>query len=146
MKTLGENIRHYRERTGLTQTELAYRLNVSDGAVSAWESGRNRPKYDLILLLATELRCTVRDLYRGTQYEAVFGSGPNKAVLDAVPTAEVRVKPQVRVEGKTIHVELEPVQAFQLSAREQQLVAYFRIMSKAQQESFVSMAKSMVEK
>ncbi|MBS1413387.1 MAG: helix-turn-helix transcriptional regulator, partial [Christensenellaceae bacterium] len=39
MSNLGKNILKLRKKQGLTQAELARRLNISDKAVSKWENG-----------------------------------------------------------------------------------------------------------
>ena len=39
----GELIRHMRVQLGLTQKQLAERINVSDKAVSKWECGNGCP-------------------------------------------------------------------------------------------------------
>lgn len=49
-KILGANIARYRKEIGLTQRELAERLNISCQAVSKWENGQTAP--DLYLLPA----------------------------------------------------------------------------------------------
>ncbi len=38
-KTIGEKIREYRQKQGLTQDALATELHVSSQAVSKWENG-----------------------------------------------------------------------------------------------------------
>lgn len=49
---LGKNIRAGRKKMGLTQEELAERMNVSVGAVSKWESGSSCPELSLLMRLA----------------------------------------------------------------------------------------------
>lgn len=50
--TYGETIRQARERAGMTQEELAERLNVSRQAVSKWEKGLSRPTSSKLAALA----------------------------------------------------------------------------------------------
>jgi len=45
---VADNIAFYRKRAGLTQLELAEKLNYSDKAISKWESGNGLP--DLVVL------------------------------------------------------------------------------------------------
>lgn len=40
---IGNRIRKYREKLGISQKELAERIGVSNGRVSNWEQGLNRP-------------------------------------------------------------------------------------------------------
>lgn len=40
---IGENIRSLREKSGISQSELARRLSVTRSSVNAWESGLSAP-------------------------------------------------------------------------------------------------------
>ena len=42
----GERVKQFRMRAGLTQADLAKRLNVSRQQVAKWESGIRNPKID----------------------------------------------------------------------------------------------------
>ena len=44
-------LRELRERRGLSQRQVAERLNVSPGAVARWELGDNKPTMALAALL-----------------------------------------------------------------------------------------------
>lgn len=59
------NISMAREKAGITQYELAKRLNVTQGAVSQWESGQTKPRSDMLVRLADTLGVTVDELLRG---------------------------------------------------------------------------------
>ena len=59
---LGANIAEYRRRAGLTQAELAEKLNYSDKAVSKWERGESVPDVLVLLQLAQELGMSLDDL------------------------------------------------------------------------------------
>ena len=48
----GELIRQFRTKMGLTQKQLADRINVSDKAVSKWETGSGCPDISLLAALA----------------------------------------------------------------------------------------------
>ena len=47
-----------RERR-MTQTELARMLNVSDGAVSMYESGKRQPTFEMLLKICEIFGCTI---------------------------------------------------------------------------------------
>ena len=49
--TFSENLLFFRERTGLTQEQLAERLEVSRQSVSKWESGSSYPEMEKLLQL-----------------------------------------------------------------------------------------------
>lgn len=61
----GAMIRRLRERRGLTQEQLARRVNVSDKAVSRWETGRGYPDITLVEPLAAALGVSVIELFSG---------------------------------------------------------------------------------
>ena len=61
----GAMVRRLREERGLTQQQLAERLNVSDKAVSRWETGRGYPDITLIQPLASALGVSVIELFAG---------------------------------------------------------------------------------
>ena len=45
---IGSRIRMYRKESGLTQEQLADKINVTKSRVSNWEQGINRPDADII--------------------------------------------------------------------------------------------------
>ena len=51
-----------RERSGLTQAEMAERLHVTRQAVSRWECGDTQPGIDTLKLIAQEFRVPVEKL------------------------------------------------------------------------------------
>lgn len=56
-------IKHLREKAGLTQLELALRMNVGQSCIAMWENGENSPRADKLPELARILGCTIDDLY-----------------------------------------------------------------------------------
>ena len=61
----GELIRCFRLKMGLTQKELAERINVSDKAVSKWERGNGCPDVSLLSALAEIFGTDIRILLAG---------------------------------------------------------------------------------
>ncbi len=59
---IGANIAAQRKRSGLTQAELAEKLNYSDKAVSKWERGDSIPDVLTLAQLAEQFDITVNDL------------------------------------------------------------------------------------
>lgn len=45
---IGNRIRMYRKESGLTQEQLADKINVTKSRVSNWEQGINRPDADIL--------------------------------------------------------------------------------------------------
>lgn len=61
----GAVIKRLREERKLTQAELAALLNVSDKAISKWETGKGYPDITLVEPLAAALRISVVELFSG---------------------------------------------------------------------------------
>lgn len=62
MTALNDRLRQLRKQRGLTQEQLAQRVNVSRQTVSHWENGRASPDYDMLHLLAEALDTTAAAL------------------------------------------------------------------------------------
>lgn len=62
---LQDNIRNFRKNRGLTQEELAIRLNVVRQTVSKWEKGLSVPDADMLQKLAEVLEVSVSQLLGG---------------------------------------------------------------------------------
>lgn len=55
-------IQDYREKSGMTQQELADVLGVTQGAVANWENGIRKPDIFMLKRIADALHCTADDL------------------------------------------------------------------------------------
>lgn len=65
-------IKNLRKSKGVTQTELANALNISQTTVAMWETGKRRPEGDMYPLLAT---------FFGVTTDYLFGfSSPNLVI------------------------------------------------------------------
>ena len=62
---IGRFIAERRKNTGLTQLQLAEKLNITDRAVSKWERGKAMPDSSIMLELCGVLKITVNDLLCG---------------------------------------------------------------------------------
>ena len=62
---IGRFIAERRKKIGLTQMQLAERLNITDRAVSKWENGRSLPDSSIMLELCDILKISVNDLLCG---------------------------------------------------------------------------------
>lgn len=62
---IGEFIAKCRKEKKLTQAQLAERLNITDRAVSKWETGKSMPDSSIMLELFEILGITVNDLLSG---------------------------------------------------------------------------------
>ena len=61
----GRFLTQMRNALGLTQAQLAQRLDVTDKAVSKWERGKSLPDITLLNRLAAELRVSVVEILSG---------------------------------------------------------------------------------
>ena len=59
---IGERIAIARKNAGLTQTDVAKKLNLSVSMVSAWESGIRTPKLDTILRICNAIGCDTSEI------------------------------------------------------------------------------------
>ncbi len=62
---IGKFIAQRRKSVNLTQMQLAEKLNITDRAVSKWETGKTLPDSSLMLELCDILKITVNDLLCG---------------------------------------------------------------------------------
>lgn len=62
---LNENLRNVRKQKGLSQQELALRLNVVRQTVSKWEKGLSVPDADMLVKIAEILEVSVEELLGG---------------------------------------------------------------------------------
>lgn len=61
-KTLAENLTQHRKNSGLTQLQLAEKLNYSDKAVSKWERGDSAPDIFVLQKLADIYKISIGEL------------------------------------------------------------------------------------
>ena len=61
-KKIAQNLAYYRKEAGLTQAELAEKINYSDKSVSKWEQGNGVPDVYVLLQLAHLYGVTLNDL------------------------------------------------------------------------------------
>ena len=69
MKSIGETIAYLRKQKGMTQNELAEKMNVTDKAVSKWERDLSCPDINTISKLADILDVSVEELLKAKKKE-----------------------------------------------------------------------------
>ena len=69
MKSIGETIAYLRKEKGMTQNELAEKMNVTDKAVSKWERDLSCPDINTISKLADILDISVEELLKAKKKE-----------------------------------------------------------------------------
>ena len=69
MKNIGETISFFRKKKGMTQNELAEKMNVTDKAVSKWERNLSCPDINTISKLADILDVSVEELLQAKKQD-----------------------------------------------------------------------------
>lgn len=64
-ETIGKFIQEKRKEKQLTQKELAYKLGVTDKAVSKWERGQGCPDVSILEILSKELGVSILEILKG---------------------------------------------------------------------------------
>lgn len=62
---IGRFIAERRKAVGFTQMQLAEKLNITDRAVSKWETGRSMPDSSIMPELCDALKISINDLFNG---------------------------------------------------------------------------------
>lgn len=62
--TFGDNIKHERKMCGLTQTQLAEKMGITQQQLSQWECNKFEPTVSSIVALAKALDVSYDDLFR----------------------------------------------------------------------------------
>ena len=68
---VGKNIKRLREAKGMTQEQLAEKLNVTRQAVSNWENEKTQPDIDTLHRISQELDTSIEELIYGTKSRSV---------------------------------------------------------------------------
>lgn len=94
--TTGQLLRRARKKAGLTQAELAEKLNISYQNISQWERDLRQPKVETLEKIAEALKISPADLGI-IRYEAYFPFDPasHQILLDAIDRA---FKPMPKLE------------------------------------------------
>jgi transcriptional regulator with XRE-family HTH domain/DNA-directed RNA polymerase subunit RPC12/RpoP len=78
---IGRFIAERRRLQGLTQAQLAEKLNITDRAVSKWETGRSLPDATLMLALCEILGISVNELLSGEKVTMENNQEKNEQLL-----------------------------------------------------------------
>ena len=78
---IGKFIAECRKRQGLTQIQLAEKLNITDKAVSKWERGMAMPDSSIMLELCDILDITVNELLSGEKISMENNDRKNEQLL-----------------------------------------------------------------
>ena len=78
---IGRFLQDLRKEKGLTQEQLAERLNVARRTVSRWETGFNTPDLDILIELADLYAVDLRDLLNGERKSEQMNEELKETVL-----------------------------------------------------------------
>ena len=88
---IGRFISQRRVTLGLTQAQLAQRLDVTDKAVSKWERGKSLPDVALLRRVAAELRVSVVELLSGEAMNVTRSSNLDESEIAEQTTLLERI-------------------------------------------------------
>lgn len=92
-KDCGKFICELRKENNMTQKELSKKINVSDKAVSRWETGKGFPDVNSLLALSEFFGISVNELLAGKRIEQEkLSEIAEKNVINAIETKEKEVK------------------------------------------------------
>ena len=97
---LNENIRNLRKSKGLSQEELAVKLNVVRQTVSKWENGISVPDSSMLIALADELNTSVSILLGENIQE--YGSDDIKSISEKLEVINLQLAKRSMEKMKTI--------------------------------------------
>ena len=90
LKEIGRFITECRKEKGLTQKALGEKLNVTDRAVSKWETGRSFPDVAILEQLCEELGISVSELLAGKKIdEALYQEETEKMLISSIGNAQL---------------------------------------------------------
>ncbi len=98
---LNENIKAIRKSKGLSQEELAVKLNVVRQTISKWEQGLSVPDSDMLLSLSEALETPVSTLLGETIAEAK--ADDLKAISEKLEVINLQLAQRKETRRKTLH-------------------------------------------
>ena len=90
---IGKFIAERRKDKNLTQADLAEKLNITDRAISKWETGKGMPDSSIMLDLCKELEISVNELLSGEMIEMKdYDKKTEELLLEMAKTEEKQNK------------------------------------------------------
>lgn len=128
LEKIGKFIGGKRKEANLTQAELAERLNITDRAVSKWETGRSMPDSSIMLELCKILGITVNELLCGETLAAEnYNKEMENNLLDAIREKERADKWLLTMESLIIAVSISLMLALEILASVAAMETWLRI-------------------
>ena len=106
---IGEFLKTLRKETGLTQEELADKMNVSRRTVSRWETGSNLPDLALLVELADLYDVDMREIFNGERKDESMNKDLKETMLMAADYTDDHMKKvfkryQLMFAGATVEI------------------------------------------
>lgn len=96
---IGKFIAQRRKENKMTQAELAEKLNITDRAISKWETGKGMPDSSIMLDLCNELNISVNELLSGEMIEMKkYNKKSEELLLKMTQEKEIRDKELLKME------------------------------------------------
>ena len=96
---VGKFIAECRKNKNLTQFQLAEKLNITDRAISKWETGKGMPDSSIMLELCDELDITVNELLSGEVIKMEnYNSKAEENLLEMAKKEEIQNKKMMMYE------------------------------------------------
>ena len=89
---IGEFLKTLRKETGLTQEELADKMNVSRRTVSRWETGSNLPDLAILVELADLYDVDMREIFNGERKNETVNKDLKETMLMAADYTDDHIK------------------------------------------------------
>ena len=83
-ETFGQRITRLRKEKGLTQNDIAERVNVTSQAVSKWENDQATPDIDILVKLSEIYDISLDELLGKEKHSTVLTNKPNKKDFDSM--------------------------------------------------------------
>lgn len=95
---LSENLKSFRKSRGITQEELATRLNIVRQTISKWEKGLSVPDSDMLIRIAEILEVNVSELLGTHMIE-----GAEEATTPDIAEQLSRINEQLAIKNRRSH-------------------------------------------
>ena len=92
-KAIGKRIKEYRQKSGITQEELAERLNLSISYISSIERGESFPRFDNLISIINEIHASADQIFA----DVIDYTYQTKARMLSDQIKELPVKEQNRI-------------------------------------------------
>ena len=91
-KKTGEFISTLRKELNYSQKDLAEKLNITDKAVSKWETGRSAPDVSMLLPLSEVLGVSVTEILKGERIcEEEIHTASNEVIVNTLKKSKIKV-------------------------------------------------------